>query len=100
MVTAARRRRVGVGGASRLLAPHLVHTAETRAKARPRRDAVNVGVVSFEELDGDELPGSGDSALGAGAQNGNGSATSPRRRGRGLAAPRKQSAAMTESQRQ
>src|SRR5829696_1012100 len=56
------RRFSGLGDASpenvgRNIAPHLLRMAETRAKARALRDAVNVGATALEELsDGDDAP--------------------------------------------
>lgn len=85
------------------LTPHLIRMAETRAKARALRDAVNVGVVSFEELDGEELSAR-ETDLGSGAPASNGP-TAPRRRGNGngtlKVAPRKGNGqeSMTEAQR-
>jgi hypothetical protein len=54
------RRFSGIGDASpdnvgRNIVPHLLRMAETRAKARALRDAVNVGATALEELsDGDD----------------------------------------------
>ena len=56
------RRFSGIGDASpdnvgRNIVPHIIRMAETRAKARALRDAVNVGATALEELsDGDDAP--------------------------------------------
>lgn len=53
------RRFSGLGDANaqsvgRAIAPHILRMAETRAKARALRDAVNIGITAFEELGGND----------------------------------------------
>ncbi len=86
LVETAKGRYEGIGDASpenvnSFIVPHLIRMAETRAKARALRDAVNIGIVSLEELDGDGFGGNG-SDPGSGAPpaptaNGRNSATPP-----------------------
>ena len=59
----------GIGDASpssvaRPMVPHIIRLAETRAKARALRDAVNVGVAALEELGGEaeNAPENGDAS--------------------------------------
>ena len=72
------RRFSGIGDASpenvgRNIAPHVIRMAETRAKARALRDAVNVGATALEELsDGDDGAAHAPQAGGFGRQQSRG----------------------------
>lgn len=89
------------GNVDDFLAPHLIRVAETRAKARALRDAVNCGVVSQEELDGAGRRSSPNPGPGATRPNGTsrpttrprGNGSAPRASGNGSSEP------MTEGQR-
>jgi hypothetical protein len=83
------RRFSGIGDASpdnvgRSIAPHIIRMAETRAKARALRDAVNVGATALEELsEGDDAPPASRSYDGSTSRGSAGSAKPTAIRGGG-----------------
>ncbi len=78
------RRFSGLGDASpdnvgRSIAPHIIRMAETRAKARALRDAVNVGATALEELsEGDDAPPASRGYDGSSSRGSAGSGSSAR----------------------